>query len=256
MDFISLKEVIENMANCSIKADNSEEEAVRYSDVAAVLHRELYNNNENRPHWMAISNTTNQPLINDDASNEGMEILEHMAGWHERLNAEFLRYLTECEQAESAGIDVSSIRPSHKLGDGKYTRHGHSKASRIGFNRVDLITFLATNNITHTLSTLTPMIDDFAELKADNERLKEENETLKQENESLKKGDDTRITNTLYMMIYAMAIDGYGHNYDANRTTTGSEIRKALENSGLKLDEDTIRKHLKEAKKLAKFKAE
>lgn len=233
MDFISLKEVIENMANCSIKADNSEEEAVRYSDAAAVLHRELYNNNENRPHWMAISNTTNQPLINDDVSNEGMEILEHIAGWHERLNAEFLKYLTECEQAESAGIDVSSIRPSHKLGDGKYTRHGHSKASRIGFNRADLITFLATNNITHTLSTLTPMTDDFAELKADNERLKEKAE----------RPISTSQRRTLLTIIAALCNHS---SIDPQARGAGQRIAEMTQKIGADITAETINKYLGE----------
>lgn len=162
MDFISLEEVIESMAKRDIEkisyqvlcpdeqldiekcnSDAAFARAKHYSDAAAKLHRELHNNNETRPRWVAISDKTGQPLINDAASIEGMGILEHMAGWDKRLAAEHCKYLTECEQAESAGIDVLSIRPSRKLGDGPYTRHGYFQALRIGFDRAELDAFLA-----------------------------------------------------------------------------------------------------------------
>lgn len=52
---------------------------------------------------------------------------------------------------------------------------------------------------------------------------------------------------SLFKMIIGMAIKGYGHNPKAKRTQTAPEIRKDLELLGLNLDEDTIRKWLKES---------
>lgn len=172
MDFISLGEVIKNMVECVIGpeddlySDAAFTKAKRYSDAAADLHRELHNNNETRPQWVAISDATEQPLINDAVSIEGMGILEHMAGWHERLVTGHLKYLAECESAEKAGIDVSRHRPSIKLGNGQYTRQGILKAHRIGFNRAELTAFLAAHNIVDP-GLITPDIEN--KLQSDNQ---------------------------------------------------------------------------------------
>ena len=52
---------------------------------------------------------------------------------------------------------------------------------------------------------------------------------------------------TLRKMILAMAIDCYGFDREAKRSTTVSDIESALHRAGLELSDDTIRTHLKDA---------
>lgn len=166
MDFISLSEAVDSMAKYSMSelektssAEGTEwysnaayAEATRYSEAASALHMYLYNSATAHPKWLGVDEVTSQPLHSDGIATEGMAMLRHMAGWRARLTDEHLRYMDECEEAEAAGIDVSKIRPSHKVGSGKYTRQGMMRAGKIGFNRADLISFLTANNAVHTLS--------------------------------------------------------------------------------------------------------
>jgi len=52
---------------------------------------------------------------------------------------------------------------------------------------------------------------------------------------------------TLRKMILAMAMDCYGYDREAKRSTTVGDIQSALHRAGLDLSDDTIRTHLKNA---------
>lgn len=55
---------------------------------------------------------------------------------------------------------------------------------------------------------------------------------------------------SLLKLIIAMAVEGYGHDPRAGRSTTASEIVGDLDKLGLHLDPDTVRKWLREAAEL------
>ena len=57
----------------------------------------------------------------------------------------------------------------------------------------------------------------------------------------------TRKNATLRKILLAIAMDCYGYDPEAKRSTAVKDIRNALELAGLSLDDDTIRKHLREA---------
>jgi hypothetical protein len=58
----------------------------------------------------------------------------------------------------------------------------------------------------------------------------------------------TRERNTMVKLIIGMAVDGYGYEPDALRSSTVPEIARALQLLGIGLDEITIRKYLAEGK--------
>ncbi|MFN3252310.1 hypothetical protein [Roseibium album] len=60
----------------------------------------------------------------------------------------------------------------------------------------------------------------------------------------------TRERESLLKLVIGMAIGGYGYDPKASRTSTAKEIVSDLQQRGLSLDEDTVRKYLKEAKGL------
>ncbi len=60
----------------------------------------------------------------------------------------------------------------------------------------------------------------------------------------------TKEKETLLKMAIGMAIKGYGYNPSAKRNNTTTEIKQDLESLGIQLDEDTIRKWLKEASEI------
>nr|WP_313403992.1 hypothetical protein [Pseudomonas sp.] len=130
--------------------------AASYSEAASTLHMYLHNSEAAYPKWIGIDEMTTMPLYSDGIATEGMAILRHMAGWRARLSDEHLSYLAECELAEAAGINPSSIRPSHRMGSGKYERRGMIRAGKIGFNRAELISFLMANNIVRSQDTIKP----------------------------------------------------------------------------------------------------
>ena len=61
----------------------------------------------------------------------------------------------------------------------------------------------------------------------------------------------TRERNTLLKLIIGLVIAGYKHDPNAARSTTTAAIRRDLETLGMTLDEDTIRKILREAAEFA-----
>jgi hypothetical protein len=58
----------------------------------------------------------------------------------------------------------------------------------------------------------------------------------------------SRERQTLLKLVLGMAIKGYAHNPDAARTSTAAEISGDLEQLGISVSDDTIRKYLTEAK--------
>ena len=60
----------------------------------------------------------------------------------------------------------------------------------------------------------------------------------------------TRERESLLKMIIGMAINGYGHDPKASRSSTAKEVASDLALQGLPLDEDTVRKYLVEAREL------
>lgn len=62
------------------------------------------------------------------------------------------------------------------------------------------------------------------------------------------KGLQSRERASMLKMIIAMAVDGYGYKIDSERSSIPKEIADALDQMGISLDLDTIRKYLKEAR--------
>ncbi|WP_305989284.1 hypothetical protein [Roseibium sp. MMSF_3544] len=60
----------------------------------------------------------------------------------------------------------------------------------------------------------------------------------------------TRERESLLKLVISMAIGGYGYDPKASRSSTAKDIASDLQQIGLSLDEDTVRKYLKEAKGL------
>ena len=57
----------------------------------------------------------------------------------------------------------------------------------------------------------------------------------------------TKEKETLLKLVIGMAVKGYGHDPKASRTSTVGEIKSDLDLLGINLDEDTIRKWLRES---------
>lgn len=62
------------------------------------------------------------------------------------------------------------------------------------------------------------------------------------------KGLQNRERASMLKMIIAMAVDGYGYKIDSERSPVPKDIADALDQMGISLDLDTIRKYLKEAR--------
>ncbi|UWQ91972.1 hypothetical protein K3727_04005 [Rhodobacteraceae bacterium M382] len=60
----------------------------------------------------------------------------------------------------------------------------------------------------------------------------------------------SRERQTLYKMLIAMALDGYGYDHAASRSPFPTELEGILERLGLPVSDDTIRQKLKEAAEL------
>lgn len=67
---------------------------------------------------------------------------------------------------------------------------------------------------------------------------------------SADKGLSTRERESLLKMVIGMAIQGYGHDPKASKTSTASEIASDLQLVDLPLDQDTVRKYLQEGRDL------
>lgn len=59
-----------------------------------------------------------------------------------------------------------------------------------------------------------------------------------------------RERNSLLKIVIGMAIGGYAHQPKQSRSTTAKEIANDVESTGLRVDEDTVRKYLRQAAEL------
>lgn len=83
-------------------------------------------------------------------------------------------------------------------------------------------------------------------LEAELESLRSQSPTRKRPRSA-----ETIEKQTRLKLIIGLVIASYGHDPQANRTTTASAIRRDLETIGMSMDEDTIRKILGEAAEFA-----
>lgn len=79
------------------------------------------------------------------------------------------------------------------------------------------------------------------------EDLRAANQAL-QENSGIPKPFHTKEKESLLKMVIGMAVAGYAYDPAANRSPTSREIADDLATKGIQLDEDTVRRWLKEAK--------
>lgn len=79
---------------------------------------------------------------------------------------------------------------------------------------------------------------------------KEKLAALESQKPSAEKGLSTRERESLLKIVIGMAIQGYGHDPKARRTSTAAEIASDLERLDLTLDPDTVRKYLQEGSDL------
>jgi hypothetical protein len=159
-NFISLDEALTGIADKApvpraLAGRSEDADAWRYSEAAAKLHACLHNNPGQRPKWIEQHKITKQHLRNDAVSNEGMEILEHMAGWEQRQSKERSDHRVNCT---IAGYDPDTVLLGSSVNGGKYnflkTTWGRDKV--IGFFRAELVDFINSNNISHTLTNDVP----------------------------------------------------------------------------------------------------
>lgn len=95
-------------------------------------------------------------------------------------------------------------------------------------------------------------MDDLQEMRNERQNLAEKTQKFIEKRQSAKpvvkvKSLHTKERETLLKMVIGMAVKGYVYKPDAKRNTTSGEIKQDLELLGISLDEDTIRRWLKEA---------
>ncbi|WP_027160288.1 hypothetical protein [Methylobacter luteus] len=153
IDFISLHELMEELASYTeLQYSNSEE--ARFSEAADNLYQAL-SNSAKPPKWAKINKEPFKlenalkpkkgplkPIFCDDVSIEGMEMLRHMAGWHERKIYADNLYIKEQKSAREQGIDESLVLRSHNPNDGAYKGADFIRSMEIGFDRHEIAAFL------------------------------------------------------------------------------------------------------------------
>lgn len=155
MDFITLSETLDALAGrmsvpdaVGVAADYAG--AWRYSEAAGTLHQVFHNSPELRPQWVEQHNSTGKPCHNDAVANEGMAILEHMAGWHKREMKERADHVFVCLTAgQDPAAEPMAINPNGRMHD--YRNQTFLRDTQIGFNRAELIKFLDRREIAHSL---------------------------------------------------------------------------------------------------------
>lgn len=167
VEFISLSNALEGIAACiSVHECTICPEEKKFSSAAGLLHQLLNNAPEERPRWVEINSITARPVFSDAALYpEGMEILLHTAGWHERERENHVKHLLHLAAAKERGIDPSLITKGHNLNDGRYPRLQLLRPRGIGFDRAELVAFLNNHQIEHDL--LPQAGEANAEIKAD-----------------------------------------------------------------------------------------
>lgn len=175
VEFISLSNALEGIAACiSVHECTICPEEKKFSSAAGLLHQLLNNAPEERPRWVEINSITARPVFSDAALYpEGMEILLHTAGWHERERENHVKHLLHLAAAKERGIDPSLITKGHNLNDGRYPRLQLLRPRGIGFDRTELISFLDQNKIEHKLTPVTSASKKPKEKKWNKEKLLE-----------------------------------------------------------------------------------
>jgi hypothetical protein len=147
MDFITLAAVLDGIVASNL--ESGDDRATEYSRAAATLHQQIHNNQ--CPQWVEVNKNTGKPLRNDAVADEGMSILEHMAGWWNRQVEERTRHVIACL---TFGLDPDNEPMTINPNGGRYNWRKQKilRETEIGFERTELINFLDTNKIEHHLS--------------------------------------------------------------------------------------------------------
>ena len=158
MEFINLDEVLQGMATCFQVNESSEyAREKKISAVAGRLHQLLNNYPDSRPRWVEIHKISRRPIFNDATVHpEGMALLEHTAGWFDREWNNHVNHIAAQNALAQHGKDPSLLIKSHRIEDGKYPRKQFLRAFSIGFEQLELVTFLNRNKVQHALLQLAP----------------------------------------------------------------------------------------------------
>jgi len=113
-------------------------EAWKYSKAAGTLHQDMVNSPNSRPQWVEIHRITRRPVVNDAVASDGMGILVHTAGWHDRKLMEAIKHIDHCSEA---GVDPLFEPPLLDPDSSKYTRAMLFRKNEIGFDRVEWMRF-------------------------------------------------------------------------------------------------------------------
>lgn len=98
-------------------------------------------------------------------------------------------------------------------------------------------------------------MDDLQEMRNERQNLAEKTQKFIEKRQNAKpvvkvKSLHTKERETLLKLVIGMAVKGYAYKPNAKRNTTSGEIKQDLELLGISLDEDTVRRWLKEASEL------
>lgn len=220
MDFISLYDLMDELAsNTAPKYSNSEE--ARYSEAAADLHQWLMSST-GRPQWLKINKNTRRPVPDNNVSDKGIAMLEHMAGWEGRTHDAYCRYRSELARAEAQGIDESLILPGINQADLMYKGADYLQAMEIGFDKKEISEF----------------IEQYApkpEIKPDADR-RTEPESVKDEMD--KQADTT--SNKRECQLHTLIWRVYLHLMNAKGKATAQQVWYEIQHRHREYDEEGI----------------
>lgn len=157
MDFISLHDLMDELAS-KIHPQHSNSEEARYSEAAADLHQRLIISAD-RPQWFKIHKNTSRPIPDNSASDKGIAMLEHMAGWEKRTKAAHCRYIGELKSTKAQGVDESLILPEINQADLMYKGADMLMAMEIGFDRQEIAVFLGRAYAQTNIGTANEPVD-------------------------------------------------------------------------------------------------
>jgi hypothetical protein len=157
MDFISLHDLMDELAS-KITPQRSNSEEARYSEAARDLHQRLMIS-AGRPQWFKINKNTSRPIPDNSASDKGIAMLEHMAGWEKRTKAAHCRYIGELKSAKAQGVDESLILPEINQADLMYKGADMLMAMEIGFDRQEIAVFLGRAYTQTNIGTANEPVD-------------------------------------------------------------------------------------------------
>ena len=143
MDFITLDQTIDGIAGrIKFPEEYSKYANLNYvyktSEAAANLHQRLRNLPELRPKWVVLHPVTARPVFDDTVADEGMEILQAMAGG-------FRRAIGDDNSLPTLDITKRKfpVPPLEKMPHGKRYRNPFKPpGTELGFDRFELVRFL------------------------------------------------------------------------------------------------------------------